>query len=629
VPPTPPPLYGATAAEVQARASAATHWEYAREPAVGGLSAITDQFSGRARWALAAPRGPGHELLRVNVDRTTLVDRHDSAGRIVLSGDRTFAYHADGALAVVRDRGNLTEAYVYTADGRLAGTWSAPTVAPDEAYAYDGRHQVASIRPAQGTAWEAVWGVGPDHLLAWTDQPTLSGQQIPLLDQRGSVVASWAPFTARLLGRLDEDPEGRRSVYAPNGDIICAEAGTGDLCPAPGGMPFGLTGGWRSDRTGLVWRGARWYSPPLGQWLTRDPAGMIDGFNTYAYARSDPVNRVDATGLGSQGPAAAAPPLGLGTTTTSPPLPPWPTWFPPPLGPPRSSGLPTAALRAAGRLLNLPLPLSSAPSWALAHALFDTRWRQLSADFERFVAGIRGRGFLDLLGWAYGEDVSARGVSGGFNVGDVFPLGPNTPGLAVRSGRWHSDVPPQPGLRSAIVGPPGVDTYGAWAEGSILKIDVKPSVPDPRPGRHTLGIGHDPATDRLRGRAHSGIGHSLTLGFDASVGGSAGVTLTNDQVQAGYGAGVGAAVAAQTRQRYLRLGLSAGPSALVRLHNSDADADGDREYGFGVDVGPITLDYKTETPVWDLPWILTGFGGALLVGEMLTDDLTDALSDRR
>ncbi|HZA86709.1 MAG TPA: hypothetical protein VE466_07510 [Acidimicrobiales bacterium] len=105
--------------------------------------------------------------------------------------------------------------------------------------------------------------------------------------------------------------------------------------------------------------------------------------------------------------------------------------------------------------------------------------------------------------------------------------------------------------------------------------------------------------------------------------------MTNNQIQAGYGAGIGAAVAAQTRQRYLRLGLSAGPSALIRLHNSDIDADADREYGFGVDLGPITLDYKTETPVWDLPWILSGFGAALLVGEMLTDDLTDALSDPR
>jgi len=41
----------------------------------------------------------------------------------------------------------------------------------------------------------------------------------------------------------------------------------------------------------------RWYSPALGQFLTPDPLGEVDGWNLHAYVDGDPINRWDPWGL--------------------------------------------------------------------------------------------------------------------------------------------------------------------------------------------------------------------------------------------------------------------------------------------------------------------------------------------
>ncbi len=41
----------------------------------------------------------------------------------------------------------------------------------------------------------------------------------------------------------------------------------------------------------------RWYSPSAARWLTRDPLGMVDGPNVYAYVRGNPITCVDPLGL--------------------------------------------------------------------------------------------------------------------------------------------------------------------------------------------------------------------------------------------------------------------------------------------------------------------------------------------
>jgi len=66
----------------------------------------------------------------------------------------------------------------------------------------------------------------------------------------------------------------------------------------PGFQPFGFAGGHLDSETGLVRFGARDYDAEVGRWTAKDPI-LFDGGqqNLYLYVDSDPVNRVDPSGL--------------------------------------------------------------------------------------------------------------------------------------------------------------------------------------------------------------------------------------------------------------------------------------------------------------------------------------------
>ena len=56
----------------------------------------------------------------------------------------------------------------------------------------------------------------------------------------------------------------------------------------------------RTDSTGLVYFGRRYYHPPQGRWLTPDPKGFTDGPNLYAFVQSNPLLYVDHYGLDTE-----------------------------------------------------------------------------------------------------------------------------------------------------------------------------------------------------------------------------------------------------------------------------------------------------------------------------------------
>ena len=61
-------------------------------------------------------------------------------------------------------------------------------------------------------------------------------------------------------------------------------------------------------------------------------------------------------------------------------------------------------------------------------------------------------------------------------------------------------------------------------------------------------------------------------------------------------------------------GLSFPPLSPLRAHWSDNDHDGRREYGLGLNLGPVSVDYKTEQPVGDLLSIVNPGLGAIYKG---------------
>ncbi len=62
-------------------------------------------------------------------------------------------------------------------------------------------------------------------------------------------------------------------------------------------VPLKFTGHER-DFDDLDYMRARYYRPSFGRFLSVDPAQ--DGWNRYAYANNNPINRLDSTGLGSE-----------------------------------------------------------------------------------------------------------------------------------------------------------------------------------------------------------------------------------------------------------------------------------------------------------------------------------------
>lgn len=104
-------------------------------------------------------------------------------------------------------------------------------------------------------------------------------------DQAGSVRLVLRADTGGVVQRLDTDEFG----------VLLADTN-------PGFQPFGFAGGLIDPDTGLVHFDAREYDPTTGRFTTRDPL-LFRGSrsNLYEYAGSDPVNRVDPTGLNGGG----------------------------------------------------------------------------------------------------------------------------------------------------------------------------------------------------------------------------------------------------------------------------------------------------------------------------------------
>ena len=71
----------------------------------------------------------------------------------------------------------------------------------------------------------------------------------------------------------------------------------GNLTQSSGSIPvYGYTGR-EPDPSGFMFYRARYYSPSLGRFISRDPLGLQAGINPYAYVNNNPVNFNDPDGL--------------------------------------------------------------------------------------------------------------------------------------------------------------------------------------------------------------------------------------------------------------------------------------------------------------------------------------------
>lgn len=270
--------------------------------------------------------------------------------------ERGYRYHARGWLTEVRDGSNqVVASYDYDDNGNRLFAPNAASASYDDqdrlldydgtpySYTYTANGEVASATGPSGTTFYEYDIGGPlrtvtlpdstfieyildplGHRIARYVDGTLeagwlyngSGRPVAQLDNTGAVVARFAYPTG---GLAPDFMEQDGATYAFIKDhlgsvrlVVDVDSGTvmhrvdydefGQIVyevppPAKFVQPFGYAGGLYDPLAKLVHFGARDYDPMVGRWLSKDPAGFVDGANRYSYVDSDPINRVDPSGL--------------------------------------------------------------------------------------------------------------------------------------------------------------------------------------------------------------------------------------------------------------------------------------------------------------------------------------------
>ena len=149
-------------------------------------------------------------------------------------------------------------------------------------------------------------GAGPQNLPAgnyYLLQDTLY-RVAALTDSGGNIVEAYdTDAYGNTLIFTAADPSGnwqvvQRYVYISYGTITVLNADWST--PPTGTQPLvdNLYQGMTLDQvTGLYDERFRNYSPSLGRWINQDPAGYINGANTYQFVVSDPAENVDPWGV--------------------------------------------------------------------------------------------------------------------------------------------------------------------------------------------------------------------------------------------------------------------------------------------------------------------------------------------
>jgi RHS repeat-associated protein len=282
--------------------------QYYGYDAVGNLRSIRHQNSSGGFTRTLNPHVDSNRLDTLQVAGITYAYKYDGAGNMIAEGtSRTFEW----------DHSNRMRAF------REGPTNAAPTVFAQYLYDSSGQRIKKIVRNSANQISVTAYFDGVfehhrnspneenDNVHIFTDEHRVA------LCRIGSALSN-DPFPSLSDGvmyHLSDHLESSNVVCDSSGGFLNREEYTPFGETSFGGFArkrFRFTGKEREEESGFTYHGARYCSLWLGRWTSTDPKGLVDGYNLYAYVRSNPIGRIDRTGQQSVSPSPALNQLGKG-----------------------------------------------------------------------------------------------------------------------------------------------------------------------------------------------------------------------------------------------------------------------------------------------------------------------------
>ena len=235
-------------------------------------------------------------------------DANEMTSTVVDNGTTSF-YYDEWSRTISKSLGDYDATYEYRYGDKLCAVTSD---FPDEGtvtynYGGDGKRRQRTVGGVSTWYnWDAGWNVINEESGTGTGSLTNTYVVKPGGD-RGIVLAhvpGSSPSTGTYSYYVHDNLGSTRGLYNESRDKTAIYEFTpygrmySQYSPNSGTPTTHLFTGHDWDTTSqLYFAPYRYYNPNAARWITRDPAGMVDGPNMFAYVGGDPIRRHDELGL--------------------------------------------------------------------------------------------------------------------------------------------------------------------------------------------------------------------------------------------------------------------------------------------------------------------------------------------
>ncbi len=235
---------------------------------------------------------------RTEINGVTTVYTTNDMNEYTQVGDTTYAYNADGDMTSATDASGTTN-YAYNMQNQLVGV-----TGPSGSWTY----QYDAFGSRVATSQD---GLTTQYLI----DPTKLDNVVASYNRSGVLISHYT-YGLGLVSQVDASATALYYDFDAIGSTVGITGVSGVYTSSQSYLPFGETltttgssltafqfiGKWGTMTTGIfLSMGERFFSPTLGRFTRPDPIGILGGVNVVAYAANSPTDRIDPSGLASDG----------------------------------------------------------------------------------------------------------------------------------------------------------------------------------------------------------------------------------------------------------------------------------------------------------------------------------------